>query len=187
MLSDLGSQNDISFSWSPVTAAANCPAIYYNILASNCGSCPTTTNHTNVTCTGVPTDSVVCKFAVQPIICNSIMTKNLTEVIQVQVVLRIKYNTRNSTSQGAIITMILVALVLAVLAAASTVAAIYYARERKKIQRELEEHDGDYEDVRSQQQKATATTFDTATNIAYRSRITLQKQLDSDHPTHVSE
>ena len=45
----------VSFAWSPV--APDCPAIHYNILASsNCGSCPTTTNHTNATCTDVPTD-----------------------------------------------------------------------------------------------------------------------------------
>ena len=50
-LSDL---DDISFTWSSVTAATHCPAVnYYNILASNCGSCPTTTNYTNATCTDV--------------------------------------------------------------------------------------------------------------------------------------
>ena len=32
----------------------DCPAIHYNILASNCGSCPTTTNLTTVTCTNAP-------------------------------------------------------------------------------------------------------------------------------------
>ena len=79
---DIGPPNDLhishidigliqlTFSWSPV--APDCPAIYYNILASNCGSCPTTTNHTNVTCTDVPTDGKECTFAVQTVICGNI-------------------------------------------------------------------------------------------------------------------
>jgi hypothetical protein len=76
---DLGSRR-LTFSWSPVTP--DCPAIHYNILASNCGSCPTTTNHTNVTCTDVPTDGSVCTFAVRSIVCGSI-TGNFSESIEV--------------------------------------------------------------------------------------------------------
>ena len=60
----------LTFSWSPVAPA--CHAIHYNILASNCGSCPTTTNHTNVTCTEVPTNDSTCTFAVQTVICGNI-------------------------------------------------------------------------------------------------------------------
>ena len=41
----------------------------YNILASNCGSCPTTTNHTNVTCTDIPTNGSTCTLAVQTVVC----------------------------------------------------------------------------------------------------------------------
>ena len=44
----------ITFRWSPVAADYSNSAIHYNILASNCGCCPATTNHTNVTCTDVP-------------------------------------------------------------------------------------------------------------------------------------
>ena len=69
----------ISFSWSPV--APDCPAIHYNILASNCGSCPTTTNYTNATCTDVPTDGTVCSFAVQTVVCGSI-TGNVSNTAQ---------------------------------------------------------------------------------------------------------
>ena len=58
-----------TFTWSPIFP--DCPAIHYNILASNCGSCPTTTNYTNVTCTDVPTDSSVCQFAIQNVFCES--------------------------------------------------------------------------------------------------------------------
>ena len=59
------------FSWSPV--APDCPAIHYNILASNCGSCPTTTSHTNVTCTDVPIEqNSFCTFALQTVVCGNI-------------------------------------------------------------------------------------------------------------------
>ena len=59
-----------TFSWSLVTS--ECSAIHYNILASNCGSCPTTTKHTNVTCTDVPTDGSTCRFAIQGVACGNI-------------------------------------------------------------------------------------------------------------------
>ena len=62
--------NEVIFSWSPV--GPDCPAIHYNILASNCGSCPTTTNHTNVTCTDVPINDSMCTFAVQTVVCGNI-------------------------------------------------------------------------------------------------------------------
>ena len=64
------SLRQLTFSWSPV--APDCPAIHYNILASNCGSCPTTTKHTNATCTDVPTDDNECNFAIQTVVCGNI-------------------------------------------------------------------------------------------------------------------
>ena len=60
----------LTFSWGPV--APDCPVVSYNILASNCGSCPTTTNHTTATCTDVPTDAKECTFAVQIVVCGNI-------------------------------------------------------------------------------------------------------------------
>jgi hypothetical protein len=69
----------LTFSWSPV--APDCPAIHYNILASNCGSCPTTTNHTNVTCTDVPTNGNACRFALETVVCGHIIG-NKSETIQ---------------------------------------------------------------------------------------------------------
>ena len=60
----------VTLSWSPV--ALDYPAIHYNILASNCGSCPTTTNHTNVTCTDLPSDDSMCNFAIQTVVCGNI-------------------------------------------------------------------------------------------------------------------
>ena len=63
----------LTFSWSPVDP--DCPAIHYNILALNCGSCPTTTNHTNVTCTDIPTDGSKCAFAIRTVVCENITGK----------------------------------------------------------------------------------------------------------------
>ena len=66
----------ITFTWSSVTP--ECLTTQYNILSSNCGSCPTTTNHTTVICTDVPTaadNNSACKFSVQAINCNFIIGK----------------------------------------------------------------------------------------------------------------
>ena len=74
----------VSISWSATSSefytfnwnmrSPDCPgsAIHYNTLASNCGSCPTTTNHTNITCTDVPTDGSTCTFTIQTVICGII-------------------------------------------------------------------------------------------------------------------
>ena len=71
---------ELTFSWSPV--APDCPAVHYNILASNCGNCPTFTSHTNVTCTDVPTDGSNCTFAVQTVACGN-LTGNVSEPISI--------------------------------------------------------------------------------------------------------
>ena len=72
--------NHLTFQWNSV--ATDCPVIHYNILASNCGSCPTTTNHTNVTCTEVPTNDSICTFAVQTVVCGNI-TSNISDPINI--------------------------------------------------------------------------------------------------------
>ena len=78
---------EITFTWDPV--ASDCPGIHYNILASNCGSCPTTTSHTNFTCTDVPTNGSTCTFAVQTVVCGNMagdlskpLTFNITETLK---------------------------------------------------------------------------------------------------------
>ena len=76
---DIGSRQ-LHFKWSPV--APDCPAIHYNILASNCGSCPTITNHTTVTCTDVPTNGSTCTFAVQMVVCVNV-AGNLSDPISI--------------------------------------------------------------------------------------------------------
>ena len=70
----------VTFLWSPV--APDCPAIHYNILASNCGSCPTTTNHTTVTCTDIPINDSVCTLSVQTVVCGNI-TGNTSDPITI--------------------------------------------------------------------------------------------------------
>ena len=68
----------VTFNWSPV--APDCP-VHYTILSSNCGSCPTTTTNTTVTCTDLPSDGGVCTFAVQTVPCGLISgewTDNIT-------------------------------------------------------------------------------------------------------------
>ena len=77
-LVDIGSKM-LTFIWSPV--APECPAIRYNIVASNCGSCPTTTNHTTVTCTDVPSDST-CNFTVQTVFCGN-TTSTSSDSVQI--------------------------------------------------------------------------------------------------------
>ena len=64
----------VTVNWSPVDS--DCPALHYNILPSNCGSCPTTTTNITVTCTDVPTDGSVCTFAVQTVVCGNIFSNS---------------------------------------------------------------------------------------------------------------
>ena len=61
----------LTFTWSESPVASDFPEFnyLYNILASNCGSCPTTTNHTTVTCTDMPTNGSSCTLAVQTVVC----------------------------------------------------------------------------------------------------------------------
>ena len=92
------SLRELTFEWSPV--GSDCPTIHYNILASNCGSCPTITNHTNVTCTGVPSDDNVCIVSVQPVVCGNI-TGISSDLIYVTSVLECAtFGTNNISSQG---------------------------------------------------------------------------------------
>ena len=63
--------NQLTFNWNPV--APDCQAVEYHILASNCGSCPTTTNYTSVTCTDVTSDGM-CIFFVETVVCGSVAT-----------------------------------------------------------------------------------------------------------------
>ena len=79
---------ELTFSWSRNTISIDCAAmIHYNILASNCGNCPTTTNHTNVTCTGVPTSGNLCMFALETVVCGHII-RHRSETLTIQTTLK---------------------------------------------------------------------------------------------------
>lgn len=63
----------IVFSWSQIPLLSECQMlVHYNILASKCGTCPTTTTLTSVICTDTPTDGGVCTFAVEVVVCETI-------------------------------------------------------------------------------------------------------------------
>ena len=60
----------ITFNWT--SADALCDSVSYNIIASNCGQCPPTTNNTTATCTYVVASGQVCTFIVQAVVCGTI-------------------------------------------------------------------------------------------------------------------
>ena len=62
----------LEFAWSPFATVCLAVHVHYSILASNCGSCPTTTNHTTATCTDIPDNGSTCKFTVQPVVCGDV-------------------------------------------------------------------------------------------------------------------
>ena len=86
----------LTFAWSRVLP--DCSAIHYNIKASNCGSCPTTTNHvhTNVTCNDVPTNGSVCTFAVQTVLCGNVIGNKSNSVS----ILVLNSQTSNSVTES---------------------------------------------------------------------------------------
>ena len=69
----------LTFTWEQLLGST---ATNYTILSSNCGSCPTTTTNTTVTCTDVPSDGGNCTFSVETDVCgsavNGTMHVNLT-------------------------------------------------------------------------------------------------------------
>ena len=75
-----------TFAWNSISP--QCPAIHYNISAKHCGNCPTTTNHTNITCTDVPMlepeSKILCTLTVQIIVCTNIIFGNTTQDFQLK-------------------------------------------------------------------------------------------------------
>ena len=76
---DLSSRH-LSVRWNNVDP--DCPALHYIIISSNCGSCPTTTTNTTVTCTDVPADGSTCTIAVKTAVCGDI-TGSVSERVEV--------------------------------------------------------------------------------------------------------
>ena len=123
----------LTFSWSPV--ASDCPAtIHYNILASNCGSCPTTTNHTNVTCTDIPTENSVCTFAIQTVLCETLIGNKSDPVIVTTTRLldRINVDMSTNTAYLATISSLVVALITSAVVF-TTAIVIILQRNKTKI------------------------------------------------------
>ena len=60
----------ITFNWTSVDTL--CDSVSYNIIASNCGQCPSTTNNTTATCTDVVASGQVCTFIIQAVVCGTI-------------------------------------------------------------------------------------------------------------------
>ena len=102
------SSHRISFKWNE--SSANSTTTYYKILSSNCGSCPTTTTNTTVTCTDVPSDGGMCTFAVQTVFCGNIIGSS-SETYHVV----LKVRNLNTSSVGLRISTGLLAGILAVI------------------------------------------------------------------------
>ena len=90
--------NQLTFTWTPVIS--DCHTIEYNINASNCGSCPTTTTYTTVTCTDLPmaTDpdgNTWCIFVLSVVSCGNI---NLSPSGQISVLVVDEYSTTFTSS-----------------------------------------------------------------------------------------
>ena len=159
------------FSWSPVVP--DCPAIHYNILASNCGSCPTTTNHTNVTCTDVPTNGGTCTFAVQTVACRNI-TGNASDPISINFYATELNNpdgVHSSTVCIASISSLATALIISVTISITVIATIL-RRSKAKIKAALSESSNRVEgtiQMESVYDKITGpvSAIDTHDNIAY--------------------
>ena len=64
--------NGLTFSWENV--ALNCLSLSYGIDASGCGTCPSTTNSTSVTCFGIQLGGTAqtCNISVRAITCGNI-------------------------------------------------------------------------------------------------------------------
>ena len=151
--------------WASVSP--NCPSAHYNILASNCGCCPTTTNHTTVTCTDIPTDGRMCTFAVQTVICGKV--GNVSN--QVSVLLR-DNNTpsRKQDCTAAIISTSLLATVLAICVTVFSTILLFIIRvipgkQKGKREATQDNQDANYKGIRHQ--KASPIVISTRKNVAY--------------------
>lgn len=71
----MANTGQLTFTWSSSTQ--NCPALKYNIISSNCGSCSSNTAANSVTCSdvrpGATTLANTCTFIVQTAVCDDIL------------------------------------------------------------------------------------------------------------------
>ena len=151
------------FGWSPI--ALECPDIHYKINASNCGNCPTTTNHTTVTCTNVPTNGNTCTFAVQTIVCRNIFG-NISEPVAV---LLNDVNSRQADCTVAIVSASLLTgiLVISTITFVTVLTLLRFTKGscKAKTEPEHKRQIANYEDI--SQQIPSTVTINTRKNIAY--------------------
>ena len=158
----------IIFTWSPIS---QCPDIHYNILASNCGNCPTISNHTNVTCTDVPIDSSVCLLAVQTVICENI-TGNVSDTIRIALKgsMYIMSCDNNCIDRyvvtGAIISATMLSGILSVCLTICTTILIQRKRIRTHASRQEHESPDSLYAVVSHK-RSSSSTIDIKKNVAY--------------------
>ena len=151
------------FEWSPVTV--ECPNIQYKINASNCGSCPTTTNHTTATCTNIPTNGSRCTFAVQTIVCDNIFG----DISEPVAVLLSDVDSRQAHCTAAIVSSSLLAgiLVISTIIFVTVLTLLRFTKGSRKAKTgpEHERQIANYEDI--SQQIPSTVTINTRKNVAY--------------------
>ena len=167
------SSRRLSFVWNAV--APDCTASYYNILASNCGSCPTTTNHTNVTCTDIPTgDGGTCIFTVQTVACGNFYGAQSQPItVNISATDTLGRESFNTNTACIISTSSLATALIASIAISSIVIAIILRRSKAKIKAtsELSQPIGRSTHTESMYEDITGphsvTAIKTKDNVAY--------------------
>ena len=151
----------LTFNWNQAAISSGCSAIHYNINASNCGSCPTTTSHISVTCTDVPTDDGVCIFAVQVVVCGNILV-NTSDTITIDLV------ENSGTVNPTLISTIVFATALVACVIIFMAVIIKLIRVKTRVQTKLEVANGALasKSVSSQTVKLSSV-IDTNENVAY--------------------
>ena len=164
----------LTFTWEEVLGSTT---TNYTILSSNCGSCPTTTTNTTVTCTDVPSDGGVCIFTVQTVVCGN--THLSGEIL----VMLIKGSVHTANS-NILVVATSASLIVVCFLCASTFPIIYFIG--KRIYRSRHEADSGestitvkgntcspvYEDIGPKRMvsatiNTSTTTINTSRNVAY--------------------
>ena len=70
----------LTFTWNPVANRIPCSTAEYHINATNCGTCPTTTNITTATCDiiDLTTEEQLCTFVIQIVVFESVASEEST-------------------------------------------------------------------------------------------------------------
>ena len=70
------SQDQLVFTWTP--GVESCQAVRYIINSTNCGSCPSTTDSTFITCENLNLTSIkrVCSLNIRTVVCDDLIDEN---------------------------------------------------------------------------------------------------------------